>query len=137
VKRRQEIAMSKEPAKSFQDLIVWQKAHQFVLAMYRFTAQFPEQEQNGLATALRRSAVAIGANIAQGFARKSKSDKARFLNSAQTAVDECQYYLLLARDLGYGQSEGLCGQLEEVRRLLGDYTAVILTIKFLSAGFNS
>jgi four helix bundle protein len=129
--------MSKEPAKSFQDLVVWQKAHQFVLSTYHFTAQFPEHEREGLAALLRRSAIAIGANIAEGFARKSKSDKARYLSAAQSAVDECQYYLLLAKDLGYGQNEPLCGQLNEVRKLLGDYTAVILTIKFLSSGFNN
>jgi four helix bundle protein len=86
---------------------------------------------------LQRAAIAIGANIAQGFARKNKSDKARYLSSAQTAVDECQYYLLLAKDLGYGQNEALVGLLSEVRKLLGDYTAVIMTIKFLSSGFNS
>ena len=129
--------MSKEPAKTFQDLVVWQKTHQFVLATYRFTAQFPEHEKDGLALQLQRAAIAIGANIAQGFARKNKSDKARYLNSAQTAVDECQYYLLLAKDLGYGQNEALVGLLSEVRKLLGDYTAVIMTIKFLSSGFNS
>ena len=129
--------MSKEPAKSFQDLVVWQKAHQFVLATYRFTAEFPDHEKDGLGSQLQRAAIAIGANIAQGFARKNKSDKARFLSSAQSAVDECQYYLLLAKDLGYGQTEALVGQLGEVRRLLGDYTAVIMTIKFLSSGFNS
>ena len=129
--------MSKEPAKSFQDLVVWQKAHQFVLATYHFTTQFPEHEKEALAVLLRRSAIAIGSNIAEGFARKSKSDKARFLSAAQSAVDECQYYLLLAKDLGYGQNEALCAQLAEVRKLLGDYTAVILTIKFLSSGFNN
>jgi four helix bundle protein len=129
--------MTKEPAKSFQDLVVWQKAHLFVLAAYHFTAPFPETEREGLTAQLRQASIAIGANIAQGFARKSKADKARYLSAAQSAVDECQYYLLLAKDLGYGHSDALCSQLEEVRRLLGDYTAVILTIKFLSSGFNN
>jgi four helix bundle protein len=117
--------------------VLFRSAHQFVQATYRFTAQFPQDEKDGLAALLRRSAIAIGANIAQGFARKSKSDKARYLSAAQSALDECQYYLLLAKDLGYGQNEALGAQLTEVRRLLGDYTAVILTIKFLSSGFNS
>ncbi len=129
--------MPKEPAKNFQDLIVWQKAHQFVLATYRFTAQFPDHEREGLASQLQRSAIAIGANIAQGYARKNKSEKARYLTSAQTALDECQYYLLLAKDLGYGENEALVGQLNEVRKLLGDYTAVIMTIRFLSSGVKS
>ena len=127
--------MTKEPAKTFQDLSVWQKAHQFVLATYRFTADFPENEKDGLTALLRRAATAIAANIAEGFARKSKSDKARYLNVAQVAVEECRYYLILAKDLGYGESEDLAAQLNEVSKLLAAYTAVILTIKFLSSSF--
>jgi four helix bundle protein len=129
--------MSKEPAKSFQDLIVWQKTHQFVLAVYRLTAHFPGHEKDGLTLLARRAAINIGANIAQSFGRKSKPDKARYLSAAQSALDECDYYLLLAKDLGYGHNPALSEQLDEVRKLLGDYTAVILTIKFLSSGFSS
>jgi len=128
--------MPKNPAKHFQDLIAWQKAHQFVLSVYHYTANFPESEKEGLTALCRRAATAVAAHISEGFARKSRADKARYLTQAQTAVDECQYYLILAQDLGYGDSAALIEQLAEVRRLLADYTAVILTINFLSAGFS-
>jgi len=128
--------MPKNPAKTFQDLIAWQKAHQFVLAVYRYTANFPESEKDGLTALCRTSATAVAAHIAEGFARKSKADKAHCLSLAQTAVDECAYYLILAHDLGYGDNEAMAQQLAEVRKLLADYTAVILTINFLASSFS-
>ncbi len=128
--------MTKEPAKSFQDLVVWQKAHQFVLAVYRATADFPPAERDGLSLQFRRAAMAVAVNIAEGYARKSRSDKARYLGVAQSAIEECFYYLILVKDLGYGDHESLALQLAEVRRLLADYTAVILTINFLTSGFT-
>jgi hypothetical protein len=70
------------PARSFRDLMVWQRAHEFVLAVYRYTESFPERERYGLAHQLRRAAVSIPANIAEGFGKRSKADKARFLNIA-------------------------------------------------------
>src|SRR5262245_5888560 len=114
------------PAKTFQDLIVWQKAHQFVLAVYRFTENFPKSETYGLSLQLRRAAVSIAANIAEGFKKKGKADKARFMNMSQGSVEECRYYLILAKDLGYGDSQPLQIQLEEVSKLLQVYVETIL-----------
>jgi four helix bundle protein len=114
------------PAKTFQDLIVWQKAHQFVLAVYRFTDGFPKSEIYGLSQQLRRAAVSIAANIAEGFKKKGKADKARFMNMSQGSVEECRYYLILAKDLGYGDSQLLHIQLEEVSKLLQVYVETIL-----------
>lgn len=114
------------PAKTFQDLIVWQKAHQFVLAVYRFTEGFPKSETYGLSLQLRRAAVSIAANIAEGFKKKGKADKARFMNTSQGSLEECRYYLILAKDLGYGDSHPLQIQLEEVSRLLQVYIETIL-----------
>lgn len=119
------MAVSK-PARTFQDLLVWQKAHGFVLAAYAFTAGFPKQETYGLALQMRRAAVSIPANIAEGFRRRSKPDKARFLNIAEGSVEECRYFLILAKDLGYGDTEQLSLDLQEVSRLLGAYSAAIL-----------
>ena len=65
-------------AKTFQDLIVWQKAHQFVLAIYTVTKKFPPDERFGLISQIRRASVSIPANIAEGFSKKTKPDKARF-----------------------------------------------------------
>jgi four helix bundle protein len=83
-------------ARSFRDLLVWRKAHEFVLAVYPFTAAFPKSETYGLALQLRRAAVSIAANIAEGFRRRGKADKARFLNMAEGSLEECRYYLILS-----------------------------------------
>jgi len=115
------------PARSFRDLIVWQKAHQFVLAVYPFTAAFPRQETYGLSMQMRRAAVSIPANIAEGFCRRGRADKARFMNIAEGSIEECRYYLILAKDLGYGDTEDLTAALEEVSRLLNAYAGAILT----------
>jgi len=93
--------MQRLPARSFQDLIVWQKAHQFVLAVYRLTKGFPREEIYGLTSQFRRAAISIPANIAEGFKKRGRLDKARFMNVAQGSLEECRYYLILARDLGY------------------------------------
>ena len=113
--------MSRDPAKSFQDLIVWQKAHQFVLKVYLYSERFPKTEVYGLSSQLRRAAVSIPANIAEGFKRKTRLDKARLMNIAQGSLEECQYYLILASDLGYGNSSDLKAQLNEVSKLLDAY----------------
>ena len=118
---------SARPARTFQDLLVWQKAHQFVLAAYAITAAFPKQETYGLCLQMRRAAVFIPANIAEGFRRRGKADKARFMNMAEGSVEECRYYLILARDLAYADTQGLTASLEEVSRLLSAYTTAILS----------
>ena len=76
----------RQVARTFQDLVVWRKAHEFVLAIYSFTASFPKQETYGLALQMRRAAVSIAANIAEGFRRRGKADKARFMNLAEGSV---------------------------------------------------
>ena len=119
------MAISK-PARTFQDLLVWQKAHRFVLEVYALTAAFPKQETYGLSLQMRRAAVSIPANIAEGFRRRSKADKARFMNIAEGSVEECRYFLILVKDLGYSDVEKLPAMLEEVSRLLGAYAAAIL-----------
>ena len=119
--------MNRTPAKSFQDLIVWQKAHQFVLSTYRFSEPFPKTEIYGLTSQLRRAAISIPANIAEGFKKKTKPDKARFVNISQASLEECRYYLILTKDLGYGDSLGLMSQLEEVSKLLNAYYTSLLT----------
>ena len=118
------------PSRTFQDLVVWQKAHQFVLAAYGLTATFPKQEIYGLSSQMRRAAVSIPANIAEGFRRRGKPDKARFMNIAEGSIEECRYYLILATDLGYGDTAKLTKSLEEVSRLLNAYAAAILTSDF-------
>lgn len=118
--------MNRVSAKSFQDLIVWQKAHQFVLSVYHYSDYFPQKELYGLTSQFRRAAISIAANIAESFKKRGISDKARFLNIAQGSLEECRYYIVLAKDLGYGDNPELLPQLEEVSKLLEKYTAAIL-----------
>ncbi|MFN3562803.1 MAG: four helix bundle protein, partial [Chloroherpetonaceae bacterium] len=65
-------------ATRFQDLVVWQKAHQFVLNVYQLTQRLPKEEIFGLSSQLRRAAVSIAANIVEGFRKRGKNDKMRF-----------------------------------------------------------
>ena len=116
-------------ATSFRDLVVWRKAHESVLAVYALTAGFPKQETYGLALQMRRAAVSIPANIAEGFRRRGRVDKARFMNIAEGSLDECGYYLVLVQDLGYGETGRMAISLDEVRRLLRAYTAALLTAR--------
>jgi len=97
-----------KPAKTFKDLIVWQKAHRFVLAIYSLTETFPN-----LTGQMRRAAISIPANIAEGFRKRGESDKTRFLNVAQGSLEESRYYLILIQDLGCGTTTEIEPLLEE------------------------
>src|SRR6267154_5239076 len=116
----------RQAARTFQDLIVWQKAHAFVLATYRYSEGFPNREIYGLTSQFRRAAISIPANISEGFRKRGTSDKARFMNIAQGSLEECRYYLLLAHDLGYGENAQLQDQIGEVSKLLDAYARAIL-----------
>jgi four helix bundle protein len=111
----------KVKAKTFQDLVVWQKSHQFVLKIYKMTQSFPQNELFGLVSQIRRAGVSVPANTAEGFKRKGKADKVRFLNISQASLEEVRYYLILANDLGYADTRSLLTDLDEIGRLLHAY----------------
>ena len=85
----------------FESVLAWQKAHQFVLLVYKISRGFPEDEKFGLTSQFRRAAISIEANIAEGYMKLSKADKLRFFNIAQGSLEECRDYILLSRDLEY------------------------------------
>ncbi|MBW2553270.1 MAG: four helix bundle protein, partial [Deltaproteobacteria bacterium] len=109
------------------DLIVWQKAHQLVLSIYQCTEAFPKKEIYGLTSQFRRAAISVAANIAEGFRKTGKPDKCRYMNISQGSLEECRYYLILSKDLGYLDIQGPMYQLEEVSKLLEAYSKAILT----------
>lgn len=110
----------------FENLIVWQKAHEFVLNSYKMTQSLPDIEKFGLISQFRRAAVSIPANIAEGYGKRTTADKARFYNIAQGSMNECRYYLRLIQDLGYAETSTLKNQLDEIGRMLNSYTQKVL-----------
>lgn len=113
-------------AQSFRDLLVWQKGHEFVLGVYGLTSGFPKPEIYGLSQQMRRAAVSVPANIAEGFRRRGRADKARFMNMAESSLEECRYYLILTQDLGYGDTAQLNALLEEIGKMLSAYANSLL-----------
>ena len=87
--------------KNFTDLIAWQKSHELVLEVYKKSQKFPVEEKFGLTNQVRRAAVSITSNLAEGFGRNSAKDKCQFYCIARTSSLEVQSQLYIARDLGY------------------------------------
>ena len=106
--------------KSFEDLIVWQKAHQLTLEIYKVTKTFPEIEKFGLISQIRRSTVSICSNIAEGQT-KTRKDFLRFLDIARGSLEETKYHLILSKDLVYcthEQYKDLFGLSDEIGKMI-------------------
>jgi four helix bundle protein len=107
--------------RDFRQFKVWRSARTFVMQVYDVSALFPAAEQYGLTSQLRRAAVSIAANIAEGSGRRSDQDFARFLDMAMGSVAETRSHLLIAHELGYLKPkmlESLSDQALEVARML-------------------
>lgn len=103
----------------FEDLIVWRNAHQLVLKIYRITKGFPSEEKFALVSQMRRSAVSIPPNIAEGFKKRGIKDKANFYNIAQGSLEELRYYIILSKDLGYiNDTVNLTLNIDEIGKML-------------------
>ena len=122
----------KNTVKSFTDLRVWQEGHQLVLAVYRATKLFLHEEQFGLTSQIRRAAVSITSNIAEGFSRKSQKEKLQFFSTAHGSLTEVQNQILIARDVGYFPSEDfqkLAQQTVSVHKLLNAFISKTKTFQ--------
>jgi len=105
----------------FKNLLVWQKSHEFTLAVYKVTNSFPVSEQYALVSQLRRASASIGANISEGCGRRTPKDFGSFLYNALGSTKECENHLLLSRDLGYLKEQNfidLIKQTEEIGKML-------------------
>jgi four helix bundle protein len=118
--------VEREPAKRFQDLEMWQKSHALTLRVYKLTKSSPREEVFGLTAQMRRASVSVAANIAEGFSKRGRSDKARYMNVAQGSLEELRYYFILARDLAYLSAEAKWSDVDEVARMLGAYARALL-----------
>lgn len=97
----QESRVKSETIKSFTDLVAWQKSHTLAVEIYRHTREFPKEEVFALTSQLRRAAVSITSNIAEGFGRRTKADRTHFYDMARASLAEVQSQLLIARDVDY------------------------------------
>ena len=107
--------------KSYRDLIVWQKSMELVERVYRMTKIFPQEELYGLSSQIRRAAVSIPSNIAEGQARKSTAEFLNFLSIAQGSRAEVETQTLIAQRLGYVteiQIKEILSLLDEISRML-------------------
>jgi four helix bundle protein len=103
----------------FRQLEAWQEAHKLVLMVYQVTKGFPGDERFGLVSQMRRAAVSVPANIAEGFKRRGIRDKIHFYNVSEGSLEELKYFFILSEDLGYVSSkDDLMSQSETVGRLL-------------------
>lgn len=119
---------SESKTKSFKDLVVWQKAHAFVLGVYQQVKQFPDDDQAFVGDMLCESVTAIATNIVGGYRKKDRDEKLMFLATAQDALEESRYYIILASDLGFMdsyQADELENSLGEVSYLLNSYAKSI------------
>ena len=110
-----------EKTVSFQQLLVWQKAHQFVLLVYKTTELYLQKEMFGLTSQFRRAAISIAANMAEGYKKKDYKNKIHFFNIAQGSLEECKYYIILSKDLNYPSDSELEILSEEISKLLAGY----------------
>jgi four helix bundle protein len=118
--------MGREAAKDFRSLRVWEKAHKFVLSVYNYSDYFPSKEVHGLTPRLRLAAASVPVSLIQSLREADKAARAKLMDAARGSLEECRYYLILAKDLGYGDHPELLPQLEELSQLLGEYAAAIL-----------
>jgi four helix bundle protein len=102
--------------KGFHKLLVWQRAHQLVLSIYKLSENFPKSEMFGLTSQLRRAVVSVPANIAEGYAAGGGGQFGRYLKIAQGSLAEVEYYLILSRDLAYIES----AQYSDTEKLRGE-----------------
>jgi len=107
----------------FTALRVWQRSHRLAVEIYGMTAGFPSEERFGLTAQLRRAAVSVAANIAEGSKRESRRDYARFLNIAEGSIAEVEELLMLGRDIGFASDEASASLLEEA-----DHVARMLSV---------
>ncbi|MGO8817139.1 MAG: four helix bundle protein [Terriglobia bacterium] len=101
----------------FQDLKVWQRSHALVLEIYHLTNSFPDSERFGITSQLRRAAVSVPTNIAEGTKRLGNQEFARFINIAEGSLAETEYLITLSRDLAYLPQEATSKPLAEITEI--------------------
>jgi four helix bundle protein len=113
-----------KPSKTFEDLEVWQKSRKLTVHIYKLTKKFPSEERYGLIAQMRRAAISISSNIAEGFARHQAKDKEHFYVMAAASLSELLNQLILSSDLDYISAQ----ELEYSRLVATDTRRSLLTL---------
>ncbi len=117
----QDLRIMNDKIKDFKDLNSWQEAHKLVIMIYQITKIFPREEMFGLVNQMRRSAISVTSNTAEGFGRQGYKEKIQFYYLAQGSLIELKSQILAAKDIGYiksGDYEELMGQADSAHKLL-------------------
>ncbi len=109
---------------SFKDLVVWKRAVQLSIEVYRLTSSFPQSEQYGLTSQMRRASVSVASNIAEGYGRKTRGEYLQFLGHARGSNCELQTQLIIAAALGFGGKSVY----ESVETLSADVSRILIAI---------
>lgn len=115
---------TKRSGESFKDLVVWTRAVELSLAVYRLTTTFPSSEQFGLTNQLRRASVSVASNIAEGYGRSSRGEYVQFLGHARGSNFEIQTQVIIAEGLGFGNIE----LLQKVDSLSGEVSRMLVAM---------
>ena len=114
--------------RDFKKIQVWERAHRFVLKIYKITSTFPKDELYGLTSQMRRAAVSIPSNIAEGSGRDTQAELARFVHISGGSASELEYQLILAHDLGYIEDAifpELNSEINEIKRMLKGFEKAV------------
>ena len=114
--------------RDFRTLEVWRRSHEVALKVYRLTSKFPVHEQFGLTNQMRRAAVSVPTNIAEGCGRSGDAELARFLTISQGSASELEYQVILTRELGYlsnGDEQELLKEVVQLQRMLSAFISAI------------
>lgn len=123
------LAFRTESVQNFRNLAVWQRSHHLALQIYTLSKSFPSEERFGVTSQLRRAAVSVPTNIAEGSKRRQPRDFAHFLNIAEGSLAEVEYLLILSKDLGYaGQADlnTIFNEIDEIQRMLNSLHAKVV-----------
>lgn len=126
--------------RNYRDLQVWKKSHNVALDLYKVSQCFPREELYGMTSQIRRAAISIGANLAEGCGRQTSGELARFVRIAMGSASELDYHLLVSRDLGFMNDNDfsrITAGLTEVRKMLTAFLSSVeeqVKLKSKSAG---
>ena len=115
--------------RNYRELEVWEKSHKLTLELYTLSRRFPKEEVYGLTSQMRRAAVSIGANLAEGSGRRTSAELARFVRIAMGSASELDYHLLLCRDFEFISNEQYDRTVRELVRIRKMLSSLLTSIE--------